>query len=108
MNYYPTACPMTPCWPNRFILCFQNITAIRSTSELLAVQGDMSDKERTKFTHIFIESKRLSTTAEKLLMHFDSKISVNEPTNETAETLIATTSPDLDSKALNLQESLPA
>lgn len=90
-------------------IMLSNITAIRSTSELLAVQGDMSDEERTKFTHnIFIESKRLSTTAEKLLMHFDSKISVNEPTNETAETLIATTSPDLDSKALNLQESLPA
>ena len=55
-------------------IMLSNITAIRATSELLVMQGSMPDEQRTKFQHnIFLESKRLSSTAEKLLLHFDSK-----------------------------------
>lgn len=51
-----------------------NITAIRATAELLVTQGGMAEEQRSKFLHnIFMESKRLSSTAEKLLLHFDSK-----------------------------------
>ena len=54
-----------------------NITAIRSTAELLVTQGGMAEAQRSKFLHnIFLESKRLSATAEKLLLHFDSKTSI--------------------------------
>ena len=61
-------------------IMLSNITAIRSTSELLTLQGAMAEEQRAKFTrNIFQESKRLSTTAEKLLLHFDSKISLTEP-----------------------------
>lgn len=66
-------------------IMLSNITAIRATAELLTVQGAMPDEQRTKFTrNIFQESKRLSTTAEKLLMHFDSKISLSEPNDHIA------------------------
>ena len=61
-------------------IMLSNITAIRSTSELLTLQGAMAEEQRAKFTrNIFQESKRLSSTAEKLLLHFDSKISLTEP-----------------------------
>lgn len=51
-----------------------NITAIRSTSELLTLRGSMDEKQKVKFLqNIFLESKRLSATAEKLLIHFDPK-----------------------------------
>lgn len=64
-------------------IMLSNITAIRSTAELLTMQGAMADDQRTKFTrNIFQESKRLSNTAEKLLMHFDSKVSLSSQADE--------------------------
>ena len=57
-----------------------NITAIRASSELLVMQGNMADEQRSKFQHnIFLESKRLSATAEKLLLHFDAKTDLQRP-----------------------------
>ena len=83
-------------------IMLSNITAIRSTSELLTLQGAMADEQRAKFTrNIFQESKRLSATAEKLLLHFDSKISLTEPE--------ATTSPPVsDVTKAEAQPNLPA
>ena len=64
-------------------IMLSNITAIRSTAELLTMQGAMADDRRAKFTrNIFQESKRLSNTAEKLLMHFDSKVSLSSQAGE--------------------------
>ena len=61
-------------------IMLSNITAIRSTAELLTLQGSMPEAQRTRFTqNIFQESKRLSTTAEKLLGHFDSKSFLEQP-----------------------------
>ena len=55
-------------------IMLSNITAIRASSELLVMQGNMAEEQRTRFQHnIFLESKRLSATAEKLLLHFDAK-----------------------------------
>ena len=81
-------------------IMLSNITAIRSTSELLTLQGAMAEEQRAKFTrNIFQESKRLSTTAEKLLLHFDSKISLTEPEATTnlkvSDATIAEAGPDL-------------
>ena len=64
-------------------IMLSNITAIRATSELLTMQGAMPDDQRAKFTrNIFQESKRLSNTAEKLLLHFDSKVSLQNQEDE--------------------------
>ena len=64
-------------------IMLSNITAIRATSELLVMQGNMPDEQRSKFQHnIFLESKRLSNTAEKLLLHFDGKTELQNQTDE--------------------------
>lgn len=53
-------------------IMLSNITAIRSISELLVVRGSMTETQQKSFIqNIFLESKRLSTTAEKLLEQFD-------------------------------------
>ena len=53
-------------------IMLSNISAIRSTSELLTMYGNIPEDKRIKFIqNIFLESKRLSTTAEKMLFHLD-------------------------------------
>ena len=60
-------------------IMLSNITAIRSSAELIVMQGNMTEEQRNKFSrNIFVESKRLSSTAQKLLLHFESKLSVQE------------------------------
>ena len=89
-------------------IMLSNITAIRATAELLTVQGAMPDEQRTKFTrNIFQESKRLSTTAEKLLMHFDSKISLSEPNDHIAIATDATRAAAAEKADPPTQANLP-
>ena len=53
-------------------IMLSNITAIRSLSELLVVRGSMGEAQQKSFIqNIFLESKRLSVTAEKLLEQFE-------------------------------------
>ena len=88
-------------------IMLSNITAIRSTSELLTLQGAMADEQRAKFTrNIFQESKRLSTTAEKLLLHFDSKISLSAPEATSAPATEVRTA--IDEHQADGQPNLPA
>ena len=55
-------------------IMISNITAIRSLSELLVMRKTIPpEKQQSFLQHIFLESKRLSTTAEKLLLQFDPK-----------------------------------
>lgn len=71
-------------------IMLSNITAIRSTAELLTLQGSMPEAQRTRFTqNIFQESKRLSATAEKLLGHFDSKSFLEQPSKSASQNLAA-------------------
>lgn len=72
-------------------IMLSNITAIRSTAELLTLRGGMEEETRGKFLrNIFVESKRLSTTAEKLLLHLDPK---ENPAAEPAEAASPETTP---------------
>ena len=53
-------------------IMLSNITAIRSISELLVVRGSMdAERQKSFIQSIFLESKRLSVSAEKLLEQFD-------------------------------------
>jgi len=53
-------------------IMLSNITAIRAISELLVMRGSMEEtKQKSFIQNIFLESKRLSTAAEKLLEQFD-------------------------------------
>ena len=53
-------------------IMLSNITAIRSISELLVVRGSMDEERQKSFIqNIFLESKRLSVSAEKLLEQFE-------------------------------------
>ncbi len=53
-------------------IMLSNITAIRSISELLVVRGSMDEERQKSFIQsIFLESKRLSVSAEKLLEQFE-------------------------------------
>ena len=53
-------------------IMLSNITAIRSISELLVVRGSMNEERQKSFIQsIFLESKRLSVSAEKLLEQFE-------------------------------------
>ena len=71
-------------------IMLSNITAIRSTAELLTLQGSMPEAQRTRFTqNIFQESKRLSVAAEKLLGHFDSKSFLEQPAKSATQNITA-------------------
>ena len=91
-----------------------NITAIRASSELLVMQGNMAEEQRAKFQHnIFLESKRLSATAEKLLLHFDAKTEPQSPSisSSTSQNNHADSKPKQNQTALvndRIARTLPA
>ena len=60
-------------------LILSKVTAIRSTSELLAEHGDMAETVRVKFCqNIAEEGARLTEQAENLLSHFDPSVIASE------------------------------
>ena len=62
-----------------------NITAIRSTAEILVLHGALEPEQRARFdANIFQESKRLARKAEELLAAFDPDVHL-EPSLETGE-----------------------
>lgn len=97
-------------------IMLSNITAIRSISELLVMRGSMQEaKQKSFIQNIFQESKRLSVTAEKLLLQFDpaqaGKAEVNEaPTQRASHNLArpkAKTPSDSEAlPSLNLPEAI--
>ena len=70
-----------------------NITAIRSTAEILVLHGSLEQAQRARFdANIFQESKRLARKAEELLAAFDPDIHIDPsvpaapaPVNKEAE-----------------------
>lgn len=55
-----------------------NITAIRSTAEILVLHGALESEQRARFdANIFQESKRLARKAEELLAAFDPDITLD-------------------------------
>ena len=61
-------------------LMLSNITAIRSTAEILTSVEDITAEQRTRFhTAVHDESKRLSDATQALIEYFDKAATQNEP-----------------------------
>lgn len=75
-------------------IMLSNITAIRSTAEILLMHGGIADDQRHRFNqNIFTESKRLTHTTIGLLDHFVSDVPISGKTPIAPE---ISTSPNFD------------